>query len=105
VVIKEKDQAIRDTATIAGGGTIGLYTDASVAKRLASIAVVQETGIVTQVIRRDSIGWVSTYGLLKPTAPVLERVREAAGVIRLINRDRSDDPNPFDTTRLPGQYT
>jgi ribonuclease HI len=41
----------------------------------------------------------------KPTAPVLERVREVAGVIRLINRDRSDDPNPFDTIRLPGQYT
>jgi hypothetical protein len=28
-----------------------------------------------------------------------------AGVIRLINRDRSEGPNPFDTTRLPGQYT
>lgn len=41
----------------------------------------------------------------KPTAPALERVREVAGVIRLINRDRSEDPNPFDTTRLPGQYT
>jgi hypothetical protein len=39
----------------------------------------------------------------KPTAPALERVREVSGVIRLINRDRSDDPNPFDTTRLPGQ--
>jgi hypothetical protein len=41
----------------------------------------------------------------KPTAPALERVREVAGVIRLINRDRSEDPTPFDTTRLPGQYT
>jgi hypothetical protein len=38
-------------------------------------------------------------------APALERVREVAGVIRVINRDRSEDPNPFDTTRLPGQYT
>jgi hypothetical protein len=28
-----------------------------------------------------------------------------ADVIRLINRDRSEDPNSFDTTRLPGQYT
>jgi hypothetical protein len=37
----------------------------------------------------------------KPTAPVLERALEVAGVIRLINRDRSKDPNPFDTTRLP----
>ena len=36
------------------------------------------------------------------TALVLERVREVAGVIRLINRDRNEDPNPFDTTRLPG---
>ena len=34
-----------------------------------------------------------------------ERVREVAGVIRLINRDRSENPTPFDTTRLPGQYT
>jgi hypothetical protein len=41
----------------------------------------------------------------KPTAPALERAREVSGVIRLINRDRSEDPNPFDTTRLPGQYT
>ena len=201
VVIKEKDQAIRDTATIAGADIVGLYTDASVAKRLAAIAVVQRTGIVTQVVRRDSIGWASTCGVLsaeiaaiaaalkyaqehleqvqqlvvfsdsqqalraihagndartgrallskiaesietlcragidlrfrwcpghegvvgneeaddaareasshtgKPTAPALERVREVAGVIRLINRDRSEDPNPFDTTRLPGQYT
>jgi hypothetical protein len=41
----------------------------------------------------------------KPMAPALERMREVAGVISLINRDRSEDPNPFDTTRLPGQYT
>jgi hypothetical protein len=26
------------------------------------------------------------------------------GVIRLINRYRSEDPNPFDTTGLPGQH-
>ena len=64
VVIKEKDQAIRDTATIAGADIVGLYTDASVAKRLAAIAVVQRTGIVTQVVRRDSIGWTSTCGVL-----------------------------------------
>jgi hypothetical protein len=40
-----------------------------------------------------------------PTALARERVREVAGVIRLLNRDRSEDPDPFDTTRLPGQYT
>jgi hypothetical protein len=56
VAIKEKDQAIRDTATIAGADIVGLYTDASVAKRLAAIAVVQRIGMVTQVVRRDSIG-------------------------------------------------
>jgi hypothetical protein len=38
----------------------------------------------------------------KPAAPVLEKVRGVAGVIRLINRSRSEDPNPFDTTRLLG---
>ena len=27
------------------------------------------------------------------------------GVIRLINRNKSENPTPFDTTRLPGQYT
>jgi ribonuclease HI len=201
VVIKEKDQAIRDTATIAGVNIVGIYTDASVAKRLAAIAVVQRIGIVTQVVRRDSIGWASTCGVLSaeiaaiaaalkyaqvdlkqvqqlvvfsdsqqalraiqagndartgrallskiaesvktlcragidsryrwspghegvvgnevaddaareasshtgnPTALARERVREVAGVIRLLNRDRSEDPDPFDTTRLPGQYT
>jgi hypothetical protein len=41
----------------------------------------------------------------KPTAPALERVREVAGVIRLINRDRSEGPKPFDTTSMPGRYT
>jgi hypothetical protein len=39
-----------------------------------------------------------------PTAPALERVREVAGVIRLMHRDRSEDPDPFDTTRLPNEY-
>jgi hypothetical protein len=37
------------------------------------------------------------------TAP--KGVREVGGVIRLINRDRSENPTPFDATRLPGQYT
>jgi hypothetical protein len=39
------------------------------------------------------------------TALALERVREVEGVIRLINRDRSDDPTPFDSLGLAGQYT
>jgi hypothetical protein len=34
------------------------------------------------------------------TAPALERVREVEGVIRLINRDRSDDPTLFDSLGL-----
>jgi hypothetical protein len=38
----------------------------------------------------------------RPIALARERVREVAGVIRLINRDRSENPTPFDTTRLPG---
>jgi ribonuclease HI len=59
-----KDQETRDTATITGADIAGLYTDASVAKRLAAVAVVQRTGIVTQVARQDSIGWVSTFGVL-----------------------------------------
>jgi hypothetical protein len=39
------------------------------------------------------------------TALALERVREVKGVIRLINRDRSDDPTLFDSLGLAGQYT
>jgi hypothetical protein len=64
VEIKEKSQAIRETATTSGANILGLYTDASVAKRLASIAVVQRIGIATQVVRQDSIGWASTCGVL-----------------------------------------
>ena len=41
----------------------------------------------------------------RPTAQARERVREVVGVIRLINRDRSDNPTPFDSTGLAGQYT
>jgi hypothetical protein len=41
----------------------------------------------------------------RPTARACERVREIGGVIRLINRDRSENPTPFDTIGLPGQYT
>jgi hypothetical protein len=41
----------------------------------------------------------------KPSAPALERVREVEGFIRLIDRDRSDDPTPFDSAGLAGQYT
>jgi ribonuclease HI len=37
------------------------------------------------------------------TALVLERVREVAGVIRLTNRDSSDNPTPFDTIRVQNQ--
>lgn len=64
VVIEEKSQAIREAATTTGANIPGLYTDASVAKRLASIAVVRRSGIATQVVRRDSIGWASTCGVL-----------------------------------------
>jgi hypothetical protein len=41
----------------------------------------------------------------RPIALARERVREVAGVIRLINRDRSENPTLFDITRLPEQYT
>ena len=56
VKIKEKSQAIKDAAIIAGANILGLYADALVTKRLASIAVVRRTGIATQVVRQDSIG-------------------------------------------------
>jgi hypothetical protein len=37
-----------------------------------------------------------------PTVSTLERVRGVVGIIRLINRDRSDNPTPFDAIGLPG---
>jgi hypothetical protein len=39
------------------------------------------------------------------TAPLARRVREATGVIRLVERDRAADSNHFDPDGLPGQYT
>jgi hypothetical protein len=51
VKIKEKNQAIKDTVTIAGANILVLYADASVTKRLASIAVVRRISITTQVVR------------------------------------------------------
>ena len=177
-----------------------LYTDASVGKKLAAIAVVQRVGIETRMLRQEVIGWAKTCSVLaaelaaiaialdhadryfhqtqivlfsdsqralraiqigdvsgskrmllyriqeaiarlakkntdvrlrwvpahegivgneeadeaaraassrkgKPSAPARERVREVEGVIRLIDRDRSDDPTPFDSAGLAGQYT
>jgi hypothetical protein len=41
----------------------------------------------------------------KPTAPILERVREVLGVVCLINKDRSKDLTALDTTSIPGRYT
>jgi hypothetical protein len=41
----------------------------------------------------------------KPKVPAVERVREVSSGMRLINDHRSEDPTPFDTTRLPSQYT
>jgi hypothetical protein len=41
----------------------------------------------------------------KLSAPVRERVREVEGIIRLIDRDRSDDPTLFDSVGLASQYT
>jgi hypothetical protein len=62
--IKERSQASREAAKIAGANILGLYSDTSVAKRLASMAVVRRTGVTTQVVRQESIGWASTCGIL-----------------------------------------
>jgi hypothetical protein len=40
----------------------------------------------------------------RPTALARERVREVTGVIQSVNRDKSENLTPFDTTRLPGQH-
>jgi hypothetical protein len=64
IEIKEKSLAMSEAAMIAGANILGLYTDTSVAERLASIAVVQRSGVALQIVRQDSIGWASTCGVL-----------------------------------------
>jgi len=41
----------------------------------------------------------------KLTAPILERVREVLGIVRLINEDRCKDLTALDTISMLGQYT
>jgi hypothetical protein len=48
----------------------------------------------------DEVARVASSQKGRLTALILERVREVKGVIRLINQDRSDDPNPFDSLGL-----
>ena len=64
VVIAERDQAIRDANQIAKAGIISLYPDASVAARLAAIAVAKRDGESATVVLQESIGWASTYSVL-----------------------------------------
>jgi hypothetical protein len=78
VEIKERSQVIREIATTAGANILGLYTDASVAKRLASIAVVQRIGVTTQVVRQKSIGWASTCGVLSVEIAAISAALEYA---------------------------
>jgi hypothetical protein len=60
VLIKEKDQAIKEANT----QLRGLFADASVLRRLSAIAVVRRAGIAIQVVKQESIRWASTYGIL-----------------------------------------
>jgi hypothetical protein len=62
--IRQREQAIQVTENIAKARVLGLYIDASVRKRLASIAVIKRLGIFERVVRKDSIGWASTCGVL-----------------------------------------
>ena len=52
------------TENIARARVLGLYVDASVGKRLASIVVVKRLGIFKRVVRKDLKGWASTCGVL-----------------------------------------
>jgi ribonuclease HI len=57
-------RAIQVTENVAKAKVLGLYVDASVGKRLASIAVVKRLEIFKRVVRKESIGWASTCGVL-----------------------------------------
>jgi hypothetical protein len=78
VEIKEKSLAIREALRIAGANILGLYLDVSVAKRLASIAVVQRSGVALQIVRQDSIGWASTCRVLSAEIAVILAALEYA---------------------------
>jgi hypothetical protein len=64
VFITEKDQAIKDAKLLARAGITSLYTDASVAIRLAAITVAKREKQATIIVLQESIRWVSTYSIL-----------------------------------------
>jgi hypothetical protein len=64
VVIRSREEAVRETGIAAAALTMCLYTDVSARKKLATIAVVQRVGIETRVLRQEVIGWAKTYSVL-----------------------------------------
>jgi hypothetical protein len=74
VVTTERDQVIKDANRIARAGIASLYLDASVAVRLAAIAVVKREGECTTVVCQESIGWVSTCSILTIEIAVITAV-------------------------------
>jgi hypothetical protein len=64
VLIQSREEVIRETGMVAAACTMCLYTDASVGKKLAAIAVVQRVGIKTRVLRQEVIGWAKTCSVL-----------------------------------------
>jgi hypothetical protein len=63
--------------------------------------VLAHEGIVSNE-EADKAARVASSQKGRPTALALERAREVEGVIRLINRDRSNDPTLFDSSGLTG---
>lgn len=55
---------MRETGRVAASYTMGIYTDASVGKRLVGVAVVARLGFQTRVFRKEAIGWTSTCSIL-----------------------------------------
>lgn len=64
VVIQRREEATDEAGLAAAAHVMCLYTDASVGKRLAAVAVVQRMGTQTRVVRQEVIGWAKTCSVL-----------------------------------------
>lgn len=54
VSIQDREGAIQETSRVVASHTIGIYTDASVGKRLVGVAVVTRLSSYTEVVRKEA---------------------------------------------------
>jgi hypothetical protein len=64
VVIRSREEAVKEIGIAVAALTICLYIDALVGKKLVVITVVQRVGIETRMLRQEVIGWAKTCSVL-----------------------------------------